>query len=73
MKSGRIQPESFPPIRVFERNGEIFTLDNRRLFVFQRAGTPVRAVQATERELSAEAWKFTTKDEGRSIRVRGGL
>ncbi len=73
LRSGAISPEPFPPIRVFERNGLTFTLDNRRLFVFQQAGVPIRTVRATAEEVAAEAWKFTTRNEGVSIRVRGGL
>ena len=73
LRSGTISPEPFPPIRVFERNGLTFTLDNRRLFVFQQAGVPIRTVPATAEEVVAEAWKFTTRNEGVSIRVRGGL
>jgi hypothetical protein len=73
LTSGAISPEAFPPIRVLERNGLTFTLDNRRLFVFQEAGVPIRTVPATAEEIAAEAWKFTTRNEGASIRVRGGL
>ena len=60
-------------IRLLERNGLTFTLDNRRLFVFQQAGMPIRTVPATAEEIAAEAWKFTTRNEGASVRVRGGL
>ena len=56
-----------------ERNGLTFTLDNRRLFAFQEAGVPIRTVPARAVEIAAEAWKFTTRNEGVSIRVRGGL
>jgi len=73
LRSGAISSEAFPPIRVLERNGLTFTLDNRRLFVFQEAGVPIRTVPATAEESAAEAWKFTTRNEGASIRVRGGL
>ncbi len=73
LRDGSISPEAFPPIRVFERNGLRFTLDNRRLFVFQQAGVPIPSVQATVEEIAADAWKFTTRNEGISIRVRGGL
>lgn len=73
LRSGAISPEAFPPIRVLERNGLTFTLDNRRLFVFQEARVPIRTVSATAEEIAAEAWKFTTRNEGASIRVRGGL
>jgi RHS repeat-associated protein len=71
LKSGAVSPESFPPIRVFERNGQLFTLDNRRLYVFQEAGIPIRTVPATADEIRNEAWKLTTTNEGTSIVVRG--
>ena len=64
--------EDVDPIRVFERNGKTFTLDNRRLKAFQEAGVPIRTTPATAAEVVTEAWKFTTKNEGTSIRVRGG-
>lgn len=35
--------------------------------------TQFRTVPATAEEIAAEAWKFTTRNEGASIRVRGGL
>jgi hypothetical protein len=73
LKSGTISRESFPPIRVFERGGKTFTLDNRRLLVFREARIPIGTVPATPQEIAAEAWKFTTTNEGTSIIVRGGL
>ena len=72
LKSGAIAPGSIPPIRVLEHEGQMFTLDNRRLFVFQQAGMPIRTVPATFEEIEAEAWKFTTTNNGISINVRGG-
>jgi RHS repeat-associated protein len=73
LKSGAVNPETIPPIRVFSYEGKTFTLDNRRLFVFQEAGIPIRTVPATAREIVDEAYKFTTTNEGTSIIVRGGL
>lgn len=73
LRSGRIDPSAFPPIRVFERGGVLYTLDNRRLFAFQQAGLQIRAVWATAEEVAREAWKFTTQTDGLSIVVRGGL
>ena len=71
LKSGKIDPESFPAIRTFERDEQVFTLDNWRLHVFQQAGVPIRTVPASAEEVASEAWKFTTKNGGESIRVRG--
>ena len=73
LKAGRVTADDVPPIRVFERDGKIFTLDNRRLKAFQEAGVPIKTVPATPDEVAREAWKFTTKNEGASVRVRGGL
>jgi hypothetical protein len=71
LKSGRIKPGDVPAIRVFERDGKLFTLDNRRLEAFRRAGVEIPYRQATPEEIANEAWKFTTQNAGESIRVRG--
>jgi hypothetical protein len=72
LRSGAIAAESFPRIRVFEQNGLLWTLDNRRLYVFQQAGLPIRTVPATAEEIASELpRKFTTINDGLSIIVRG--
>jgi hypothetical protein len=71
LKTGKISPDDFPPIRVFEKNGKKFTLDNRRLKVFQDAGIKIPTVKATAKEIKDEAFKFTSKNGGDSIRIRG--
>jgi len=71
LRSGTIKPGDVPAIRVFERDGKLFTLDNRRLEAFRRAGVEIPYRQATSEEVMNEAWKFTTKNAGESIRVRG--
>jgi hypothetical protein len=72
LKSGAIKPSDLPPIRIFERDGTLWTLDNRRLHVFQEAGIPIRTVQATAEEIARELpSKFTTITDGLSIIVRG--
>lgn len=71
LKSGAIDPAKIPAIRVFQQEGQTFTLDNRRLYVFQQAGVAVRTVAATAQEVAKEAWKMTTQNGGTSIRVRG--
>jgi RHS repeat-associated protein len=71
LKSGKISPNDFPAIRTFKRDGLTFSLDNRRLHVFQEAGIRmINTVRATPAEIMREAWKFTTKNSGASIRVR---
>jgi hypothetical protein len=71
LRSGSVNPNSLPPIRLVEREGSMFTLDNRRLWSFQQAEVPIPYRMATPQEAAAEAWKFTTPNGGASIRVRG--
>jgi hypothetical protein len=68
----------FPPIRIFEKDGLLFTLDNRRLLVFSQAGQKVPFKFATQREVLRETTgpfsKFTTTEKqgmGQFITVRG--
>src|SRR4051794_21291786 len=70
LRTGAVSPDDIPPIRVCLRAGLLFTLDNRRLEAFRRAGLPVPYRMATPEEEASEAWKFTTQNEGTSIRVR---
>jgi RHS repeat-associated protein len=55
--------KAFKPIRIFEENGMLFSLDNRRLLTFSMAGREVPYVWATQAERAAEAWKLTAKPE----------
>jgi hypothetical protein len=71
LRTGEIQPESVLPIRIVERDGLRFSLDNRRLEAFRRAGVDVPYRMATPGEYAGEAWKFTTKNDGISVQVRG--
>jgi hypothetical protein len=71
LQSGRIRSYDVPAIRIFERDGKLFTLDNRRLEAFRRAGIDVPVRLATLQEIADATWKFTTRDEGMSIRIRG--
>jgi hypothetical protein len=72
LKSGALKPGDLPPIRIFERDGKLWTLDNRRLYVFQEAGIPIRTVQATAEQIARELpSKFTTVTDGLTIVIRG--
>jgi hypothetical protein len=71
LRSGRIRPHDVLAIRVFEREGKLYTLDNRRLAAFRRAGIDVPVRMATLQEITEEAWKFTTPNDRLSIRIRG--
>ena len=59
---------------LYEQDGKIFTLDNRRLYAFKQAGMSqinVRWVNPSAPNIVRElAWKFTTINGGRSIRLR---
>jgi hypothetical protein len=71
LRNGSVDPAKLPPIRLVDRKGVLYTLDNRRLWAFRQARIPIPYRMATPEEVVAEAWKFTTKNGGTSIRVRG--
>ena len=71
LKSGQVRPEDVPPLRLVEKDGEHFTLDNRRLEAFRRAGMAIPWRLATAEEIANEAFKFTTTNGGVSVKVRG--
>ena len=71
LQSGRISTRDVPPIRVFAWQGILFTLDNRRLEAFRRAGVDIPVRVDTPQEMAEEAWKFTTQNAGKSVRIRG--
>jgi hypothetical protein len=70
LRAGVVRPEDVEPIRLVVRNDLLFTLDNRRLEAFRRAGLDVPYRMATDDEIAAEAWKFTTADQGLTVRIR---
>lgn len=49
LRSGKVKPEDVPAIRVVDRDGVLYTLDNRRLAAFQQADMNVPARWATPR------------------------
>jgi len=71
LQSGVLSPSDLPPIRVYEKDGLIYTLDNRRLFVTSQAGTMVNITPATPQQVTSQAWKFTTPNQGCIICIRG--
>lgn len=73
LSSGAVSPLDVKPIRVFQRDGLTFTLDNRRLLAAQKAGVKVNTVPATAAEVANEAFKFTTKSQGQFIGIKGAL
>ena len=73
LRNGTVSPNDIPPIRIVEHDGQLFSLDNRRLLAFRLAdGIEIPFRLATNAEISKE-WvrKFTTDDNGKSIRMRG--
>ena len=71
LKSGATNPANVEPIRLFERDDKLFTLDNRRLKAFRQAGMKIPYRTATKDEIVSEAWKFSTENGGSSVRMRG--
>jgi hypothetical protein len=70
--NGTVNANNVPPIRLVQSDNLLYTLDNRRLEAFRRAEAPIPYRMATGEEVANEVWKFTTRNEGVSIRVRGG-
>ncbi len=71
LRTKSVLPKDVPPLRLVEKDGLFFTLDNRRLEAFRRASVAIRWRMATPEEVAAESWKFTTTNNGTSIRLRG--
>lgn len=73
LKSGRVLPGEIPPIRLVARNGQLLTLDNRRLEAFRRANIEIPYRMATPEEIATATKfdKFTSINGGTSIVVKG--
>ena len=71
LKSGRVKAEDVPPLRIFEHDGALWSLDNRRLFCFKAAGMAVRVARATPKEVLKESYKYSTNTKGKTIEIRG--
>ena len=73
LRSGTIKPTDLPPINVVLKNGGLWSLDNRRLEAFRRAGVPIRYKLINWSQSVVDEWnrKFTTNNNGESIRLRG--
>jgi len=74
LKSGAIQSSDIPQISVVNQNGNLYSLDNRRLYSFKEAG--INKVNAVLKDLkNSKVWKEylskkTTKNDGTSIKVK---
>ena len=75
LMDGSIDPSTVSPIRIVEKDGGIYTLDNRRLYGFQQAydqaGLDI-PYQKLDSIPSSQLYKFTTQNNGTSILIRGG-
>ena len=65
---GTVSPGDIPPIRIVVKDGQVYTLDNRRLYAFQQADVDVPYVRL-DAIPPGEMFKFTTVNEGTSIGV----
>lgn len=71
LRNGATKINEMPPIRLVNQNNVLFTLDNRRLEAFRRAGMQIPYRMATPDEIASEAWKFSSKNWGISIKIKG--
>ncbi|WP_420724824.1 hypothetical protein [Hwanghaeella sp. LZ110] len=63
--------DDIPPIRIYERDGKISTLDHRRLIAAREAGTDIRYRKATPEEIrNGLRRKKTTLSDGESIAIK---
>ena len=62
-------PDDLPPIEVFEFRGQVFSLDNRRLYIAQEAGVRVPVVVRFP-EVASEQDRLTSLVAGLFVEVR---
>jgi len=68
-----MSPADIPTVRLAQRDGVLYSLDNRRLYAFQQAGVPMPFRMATEEEIASAVnrGKFTNPfNGGKTIRIR---
>ncbi|HDR8112482.1 TPA: hypothetical protein QCZ04_005801 [Bacillus cereus] len=74
LKKGTLNPQSLPAIKVWQEDTppyRIWTLDHRRLIAFKLAGIKTIDVEwATTKEIQHNAFKYSTKDGGNSIKLK---
>lgn len=70
LQSGAISPQEVEPIAVFyDTEGNLWSLDNRRLYAARKAGVPVNTRPATPEEFNRR--NISTKNNGGWPCVRG--
>ncbi|KAL3876406.1 hypothetical protein ACJMK2_034255 [Sinanodonta woodiana] len=69
---GKSNIEDIPTISVVRKNGQWFTLDNRRLWVFRHLERLRKCTKIpVKQSYSIPDEKFTTNNDGKTIKVRG--
>ena len=68
LKSGKASPDDIKPIRIVEKDGKIYTLDNRRLKAAKDANVSVR-YEKLDHIPKRQQRKFSTENEGESVKV----
>jgi len=69
-RNGMVLEDLVSSLKIVERKGVLYTLDNRRLEVFRRAGLKVPYRMATFEEITNESWKFSSKNGGVTIKIK---
>ena len=74
LKNGTLKVTDLALIRLWkDENGQLWTLDHRRLAAFRLAGLESVPFQwATDKEVANQMWKMTTKTNGDTIRLKLG-
>jgi RHS repeat-associated protein len=73
LKKGSIKAKELPAIRIFEKDGKVWSLDNRRLYAAQQAGVDIKYVWVKAKDVATEIKdKFNPINDGLSIKVRKG-
>ena len=67
-----IASNNLPVIRCLKKNGKVYSEDNRRLYVFKQATTVQKIPVVWSDWEDFDQDKFTTTNDGKSIRVRSG-
>ena len=76
LKTGAIKSADIEPIRIVEKNGKVYTLDNRRLYAFQQAGVEIQYTKLDHippRELRKFRTNNNGLDEGRVRKGKNGI
>ena len=69
LKSGK-DPRSIEPVRVFEMDGKLFTLDHRRAYAAELAGVDVHYKLTTPEEVQSKLGRLS-RVPGKPVRLRG--